>query len=63
MFAIFVDDQCLLVVIFKAGVSVGLVKYYATSACPKVARQMEVARQRDPAVRRPAAAVERAWHL
>lgn len=49
MFAVSVDDQCLLVVIFKAGVSVGLVKYYATAACPKVAAQMEVARQRDPA--------------
>lgn len=48
MYAACVDDQCLLVTIFKAGVSVGLVKYYASTTVPRIAQQMEMARQRDP---------------
>jgi predicted regulator of Ras-like GTPase activity (Roadblock/LC7/MglB family) len=43
-----VDDYSLLVVIFKAQVSVGAVKYYMTSAIQKVARQMKVAYERAP---------------
>lgn len=48
MFVICVDDYCLLAVIFKATVSVGLVKYYAGPAAKQVARQMETAQNRDP---------------
>jgi len=48
MFVLSVDEHCMLVVIFKAEVSVGVVKYYATPAAKKVAAQLEVAHQRDP---------------
>lgn len=44
-----VDDYCILVVIFKAQVSVGLVKYYAAPAVEFIARQMTIAQERDPA--------------
>jgi predicted regulator of Ras-like GTPase activity (Roadblock/LC7/MglB family) len=43
-----IDEHCLLVVIFGAQVSVGAVKYYATSAIAQVAHQMEAARHRSP---------------
>jgi predicted regulator of Ras-like GTPase activity (Roadblock/LC7/MglB family) len=43
-----IDEHCLLVVIFAATVSVGAVKYYATSAIAQVAQQMEAARHRSP---------------
>jgi len=48
MFVICVDDYCMLVVIFEAGVSVGLVKYFANPAVARVAAQLQVARDRDP---------------
>ena len=48
MFVICVDDYCMLVVIFEAGVSVGLVKYFANPAVARVATQLQVARDRDP---------------
>lgn len=48
MFVSRVDDHCLLVVIFRAQVSVGLVKYFAGFAVERIARQLAVARQRDP---------------
>ena len=43
-----VDENCLLVVIFQASVSVGAVKYYAIATGARVARQLKIARQRDP---------------
>jgi predicted regulator of Ras-like GTPase activity (Roadblock/LC7/MglB family) len=43
-----VDEQCLLVVIFNAQISVGAVKYYAMSAITQVARQLQIARNRSP---------------
>ena len=43
-----VDEQSLLVVIFKAGISVGAVKYYATSTALQITEQMQVAQQRAP---------------
>ena len=43
-----VDENCLLVVIFKANVSVGAVKYYAIATGARVARQLKIAQQRDP---------------
>ena len=48
MFVSCVDEHCLLVVIFRAEVGVGAVKYFATSATEHIAGQMEIARQRDP---------------
>ncbi len=43
-----VDEDLLLIVIFKAELSVGLVKYYAAFAIAQVAAQLEQARQRAP---------------
>lgn len=48
MFAINVDEHCLLVVIFKAKVGVGVVKYYANSARESIAEQLRIAQERDP---------------
>jgi predicted regulator of Ras-like GTPase activity (Roadblock/LC7/MglB family) len=48
IFATSVDEQCLLVVIFKAQVSVGVVKYYALPAAEQIADQMRAAQDRDP---------------
>ncbi len=43
-----VDQFCLLAVIFKANLSVGAVKYYATDTIKKIAAQLVVAEQRAP---------------
>jgi predicted regulator of Ras-like GTPase activity (Roadblock/LC7/MglB family) len=48
MFVLSIDEFSLLVVIFKALVSVGVVKYYAIPAGEKIAEQMLIAQQRDP---------------
>jgi predicted regulator of Ras-like GTPase activity (Roadblock/LC7/MglB family) len=48
MFVICVDEHCLLSVIFKAEVSVGAIKYFATTCVQKVAAQLRRARDRDP---------------
>ncbi len=48
MFVLRIDEFSLLVVIFKAHVSVGVVKYFALPAGEKIAEQMRVAQQRDP---------------
>ena len=48
MFAVDVDQYCLLVIIFPAIVSVGAVKYFAARAKPRIARQLELAQERDP---------------
>jgi predicted regulator of Ras-like GTPase activity (Roadblock/LC7/MglB family) len=48
MFALCVDESCLLVVIFKASVSVGVVKYFAGPSAERIARQMQIAQARDP---------------
>src|ERR1041384_524196 len=48
MFALSVDEQCMLVVIFKAQVSVGVVKYFAVPAAEQIAVQMRAAQERDP---------------
>ena len=49
MFVVCVDEHCLLVVIFRALVSVGVVKYFAANCVPRIARQMQIAQERDPA--------------
>ena len=48
MFTLSVDEQSMLVVIFQAGVSVGAVKYFATPAADKIARQLKNSQERDP---------------
>jgi predicted regulator of Ras-like GTPase activity (Roadblock/LC7/MglB family) len=48
MFVMCVDEQCMLVVIFKASVSVGVVKYFAAPATKRIASQLKIAQERDP---------------
>jgi predicted regulator of Ras-like GTPase activity (Roadblock/LC7/MglB family) len=48
MFATNIDENCLLVVIFRAQVGVGVVKYYATTVRDRIAAQLQVAQERDP---------------
>jgi predicted regulator of Ras-like GTPase activity (Roadblock/LC7/MglB family) len=48
MFVLCVDEQCMLVVIFKAAVSVGVVKYFAVPAAERIAAQFRSAQERDP---------------
>ena len=43
-----VDEHCLLMVLFPAGVGVGAVKYFASAATHGIARQMQIAQERDP---------------
>jgi len=44
-----VDTQCLLVVLFPSKTGVGVVKYYSGGAVARLARELAVARERDPA--------------
>ena len=48
LFAVNVDEHCLLVVIFKSQTGVGVVKYFAASAVNRVARQLAAAKKRAP---------------
>ena len=48
MFVSDIDEFCLLAVIFKASVTVGVVKYFAGPATKKIAEQMLVAQEREP---------------
>jgi predicted regulator of Ras-like GTPase activity (Roadblock/LC7/MglB family) len=48
MFISNIDEHCLLVVIFPAHVTVGMVKYYTPAACKGIAAQLHVAHERDP---------------
>jgi predicted regulator of Ras-like GTPase activity (Roadblock/LC7/MglB family) len=43
-----VDDDVLLIVIFKAEISVGAIKYYAAGTVGKISQQLQKARQRAP---------------
>ena len=43
-----VDEYSLLTVIFKVGVSVGAVKYYAAETVARIAKQIRVAHDRNP---------------
>jgi predicted regulator of Ras-like GTPase activity (Roadblock/LC7/MglB family) len=49
LFVTGVDAQCLLVVIFQARNSVGAVKYHAAEAVSRIATQLRLARERNPA--------------
>ena len=48
MFVTNVDEECLLVVIFKAQSGVGVVKYYAVQTRERIAAQLKAAHERDP---------------
>lgn len=48
MLIVSVDEYCLLVVIFKAAVGVGIVKYFAAPAVQRLAAYMHTARTRNP---------------
>jgi predicted regulator of Ras-like GTPase activity (Roadblock/LC7/MglB family) len=48
MFVLSVDEFCMLVVIFRAQVSVGVIKYFAAPAASGIAEQFQAAIQRDP---------------
>ena len=48
LFAVSVDENCLLTVIFKAQLSVGAVKYFALPAAEQIAKQLQLAQDRDP---------------
>lgn len=41
------DENCLVVVIFKAALSVGMIKYYASIAIKRIADQLLIAQGRD----------------
>jgi predicted regulator of Ras-like GTPase activity (Roadblock/LC7/MglB family) len=48
MYVVNVDEHCLLVVIFKAEVGVGVVKYFAGNTIKRLARRLKIARERNP---------------
>jgi predicted regulator of Ras-like GTPase activity (Roadblock/LC7/MglB family) len=48
LFVMCVDENCLLVVIFKAHLSVGAVKYFSVPAVEAIAKQLAVAQEREP---------------
>ena len=48
MFVACIDENCLLVIIFKASVSVGIVKYFSSPAAQQIAAQLRSAQERDP---------------
>ncbi len=43
-----IDNQCLLVIIFQAQVSVGMVKYFAQPAAQRIGSQLRLAQARSP---------------
>ena len=43
-----VDEYCLLTVVFRASISVGVVKYYAADTTRQIAGQLKLAQERDP---------------
>ena len=48
LFVVNVDDNCMLVVIFKSQTGVGVVKYFASPAVKRIACQLEIAQERAP---------------
>ena len=43
-----IDENCLLLIIFKAQVGVGAVKYFAAPAVKRIALQLQLAQERNP---------------
>jgi predicted regulator of Ras-like GTPase activity (Roadblock/LC7/MglB family) len=48
LFAVNIDEHCLLLIVFKPEAGVGAVKYYAMPAAEKIAHQIKLARLRNP---------------
>jgi predicted regulator of Ras-like GTPase activity (Roadblock/LC7/MglB family) len=48
IFVVSVDENCMLVVVFKSQTGVGVVKYFAASAVKRIACQLEIAQERAP---------------
>jgi len=48
LFTMNVDEHCLMVVIFPSKVGLGVVRYYSVAAVKNIARQLAIARERDP---------------
>lgn len=48
IFTVGVDEHCLLVVVFPSKTGIGVVKYYSGGVVGRIARQLKVARERDP---------------
>lgn len=48
LFVINIDDNCMLVVIFKSQTGVGVVKYFASHTVKHLARQLAIAHERAP---------------
>jgi predicted regulator of Ras-like GTPase activity (Roadblock/LC7/MglB family) len=48
IFVVNVDDNCMLVAIFKSQTGVGVVKYFAAPAVKRIACQLEIAQERAP---------------
>jgi predicted regulator of Ras-like GTPase activity (Roadblock/LC7/MglB family) len=48
LFILEVDDECLLVIIFSTETGLGVVKYYSANVATAIARQLNVARERNP---------------
>ena len=48
MFVMGIDEHCMLVVIFSADLSVGVVKYFSAPATGRIAAQLQIAQERDP---------------
>ncbi|MDE3067363.1 MAG: roadblock/LC7 domain-containing protein [Verrucomicrobiota bacterium] len=48
MYVTSVDENCLLVVIFRSANGIGPVKFYADNTVKQVARQLQIARDRKP---------------
>ncbi len=58
IFVVSIDDNLLLIVIFKATLSVGVIKHYAKSGIIAIAQQLECARKRSPNVHMDMVAME-----
>jgi predicted regulator of Ras-like GTPase activity (Roadblock/LC7/MglB family) len=43
-----IDEHCLLVILFESKAGVGLMKYYGSNCCSRIARQLKVAGDRNP---------------
>lgn len=48
LFVVNIDENCMLVVIFKSQTGVGVVKYFAAPAVKRIACQLEIAQDRAP---------------
>jgi predicted regulator of Ras-like GTPase activity (Roadblock/LC7/MglB family) len=48
LFVVNIDDNCMLVVIFKSQTGIGVVKYFAAPAVKRIACQLEIAQDRSP---------------